>query len=80
MQIAVGTHRHILGSTFLLMKMVDNFFGPKFLDEEIVPLCVSCHPQLFSKEKQPCMPPHSIVASKQFGRLVDLPTLMDMEE
>ena len=53
---------------------------PELVDEEVVPICVSCHRQLFSKKKRPCMPPHSIAAGKHFGRLGDLPALMDMEE
>ena len=53
---------------------------PELVDEEVVPICVSCHRQLFSKKKRPCMPPHSIAAGKHFGRLGDLPALTDMEE
>ena len=53
---------------------------PELVDEEVVPICVSCHRQLFSKKKRPCMPPHSIAARKHFGRLGDLPALTDMEE
>ena len=53
---------------------------PELVDEELVPICVSCHRQLFSKKKRPCMPPHSIAAGKPFGRLGDLPALTDMEE
>ena len=52
----------------------------ELVDEEFVPMCVSCHRQLFSKKKRPCMPPHSIAAGKHFGRLGDLPALTDMEE
>ena len=41
---------------------------PELVDEEVVPICVSCHRQLFSKKKRPCMPPHSIATGKHFGR------------
>ena len=53
---------------------------PELLDKDVVSICVSCHRQLFSKKKRPCMPPHSIAAPKHFGRLGDLPALTDMEE
>ena len=53
---------------------------PELVDKEGVPICVSCHRQLFSKKKRPCMPPHSIAAVKHFGRLGDLLVLTDMEE
>ena len=53
-----GTRRRNFAITFDNINMVANFFLliSELVDEEVVPICVSCHRQRFSKKKRPIIP------------------------